>query len=350
MRGFRRRTGPVLVNQSYTRQRVTGQQRYATEIARRLLADDDCRPLEPTGFWARSTLRVWFWLQFLAPIQARGSVLVSMTARAPLWCRRHVLVVHDLFVLSNPEWFSRVYVATHAWLLRAQIRRAAAIVAVSQPVAEQLATQYDGPVVVAPNAPSSVFDRRLGRPVDGDAADQVLDRFDLRHGRYLLTVGSIDPRKNLRRLAEAFAALPEADRRDCPLVVVGGGSAVFRSEHISWPAEVVDAGFVADEDLRYLYAGCRALVFVSQAEGFGLPLVEAAAAGAPGVVVSDIPVFRWICGDGAIYVDPSSTGSITAGLRCGMAEPRPLEIDLERFSWDVSAEAIGGACNRVRAA
>jgi glycosyltransferase involved in cell wall biosynthesis len=273
-----------------------------------------------------------------------------MTARAPLWCRRHVLVVHDLFVLSNPEWFSRAYVATHAWLLRSQIRRAAAIVAVSQPVAEQLSARYGGPVVVAPNAPSSVFDRRVGRPVENDDADQVLARLGLRRGQYLLTVGSMDPRKNLRRLAQAYAALPESDRVACPLVVVGGGSAVFRNEHLSWPAGVVDAGFVADEDLRYLYAGCRALVLVSQAEGFGLPLVEAAAAGAPGVVLSDIPVFRWICGDAAIYVDPSSTSSITAGLRRGIAEPRPLEIDLERFSWDASAETIGDTCARVRAA
>lgn len=71
-----------------------------------------------------------------------------MTARAPFWRRRHVLVVHDIFVLTNPEWFSRLYVWTRAPLLRAQIRSAAVVVAVSQLVADQIARMRSGPVVV----------------------------------------------------------------------------------------------------------------------------------------------------------------------------------------------------------
>ncbi len=58
-----------------------------------------------------------------------------MTSRAPLWSRRHVIVVHDLFAIEHPEWYSRSYYLTHAPLLRAQIRTAAAVIAVSEPVA-----------------------------------------------------------------------------------------------------------------------------------------------------------------------------------------------------------------------
>ena len=133
---------PVLVNQSYAMQRMTGQQRYAHEIAQRLLPGERFAPVAPQRFWARSTLRVWLWIQFGLPLRSGRSVVLSMTSRAPWWRRRHVLVVHDLFVLTNPGWFSRLYYLTHAPLLRAQLRSAAAVVAVSQPTADELASIY----------------------------------------------------------------------------------------------------------------------------------------------------------------------------------------------------------------
>ncbi len=63
-------------------------------------------------------------------------------------------------------------------------------------------------------------------------------------------------------------------------MVVGGGAAIYRTEELNWPDGAVDAGYVTDEELAQLYRGARSVVFVSKAEGFGLPIVEAAAAGA----------------------------------------------------------------------
>lgn len=330
----------LLINQSYWNQRVTGQQRYATEIARRLEATTSCVPVKPTGFWAASTLRVWMWVQFVLPFVAGRELLLSMTARAPVWRRRHVVVVHDLFVLTNPDWFSRRYVWTHAPLLKAQLRSAAVVVAVSQPVADQIARIRSGPVIVAPNAPSEVFQV----PCDSSPALPALDARGLEAGSYFLTVGSRDPRKNLARLVEAYSGLSEEERRKFPLVVVGGGAAIFRQEDITWPEGTLDAGFVSDEELRQLYAGARSVVFVSQAEGFGLPIVEAAAAGARNLLLSDIEVFRWICGDDARYVDPSAVDSIREGFRAEIEAPLDRAPNVERFSWDASASVIRQAC------
>jgi glycosyltransferase involved in cell wall biosynthesis len=328
----------VLVNQSYAMQRITGQQRYATEIARRLLQDEQFQPVVPNRFWARSTGRVWTWIQFVLPWLARGSLVLSMTSRAPWWRRRQVLVVHDLFVLTNPSWFSRRYHLTHAPLLRAQLRSAAAVVAVSQPTADLVASLYRGPIVVAPNAPSATF-------ADWDGADDdALRRLGLPAHSYLLAVGSLDPRKNLRRLAQAYGRLSAAERRAHPLVVVGGGSAVFRQQDLEWPTGTVDAGYVSDEELRQLYRNAHAVVMVSAAEGFGLPLVEAAACGARHLLVSDIPVFHWICGEDAHYVNPLVVSEIAGGLREVLAKPRPQNIDLSRFSWDASARVIKEVC------
>ena len=336
-------TPEVLVNQSYAMQRVTGQQRYATEIARRLLQDEAFKPVAPHLFWARSTGRVWTWIQFVLPWLARGSLLLSMTSRAPWWRRRQVLVVHDLFVLTNPSWFSRRYYLTHAPLLRAQIRSAAAVVAVSQPTADQVASLYRGPIVVAPNAPSATF-----ADWDGTGED-VLRRLGLPTSNYLLAVGSLDPRKNLTRLAEAYGRLSAAERHAHPLVVVGGGSAVFRQQDLEWPTGTVDAGYVSDEELRQLYRNAHAVVMVSAAEGFGLPLVEAAACGARHLLVSDIPVFHWICGEAAHYVNPLLVSEIADGLRRVLTTPRPQNIDLSRFNWDASAQVIKEVCLHISA-
>ena len=330
----------VLINQSYASQRVTGQQRYATEIATRLLNLPGFHPIRPSPFWSRANLRTWVWVLGVLPWLAGRSTVLSMTSRAPLWRRRHVLVIHDLFVLTNPEWFSRLYHLTHGLLLRAQIRSAAALVAVSQPVADQLASVYDGPVVVAANAPSEVF--RVSDPDTG-----ALAALELRPRGYLLAVGSLDPRKNLRRLAHAYRQLNVEERRAHPLVVVGGDSGIFKDEAVDWPEETVDAGYINDEDLRQLYRYSGAVVLASLAEGFGLPLVEAGAAGARNLVVSDIPVFKWICGRAAHYVDPLSVDSIADGLRQALRGVPAEQADLDRFDWDYSSRVVGELCGAV---
>lgn len=334
-------TRTVVVNQSYVGQRVTGQQRYATEIAGRLGPATTFTAKRPAGFWAASKARVWAWVQFVLPVLARGAAVLSMTSRAPLWCRRHVLVVHDLFVISHPEWYSRSYVWTHAPLLRAQIRTAAGVVAVSQPVADELAALGRTGVQVAPNAPSDAF---VG---GGDEPSTVLVDKGIDRGSYFLAVGSRDPRKNLHRLAEAYGMLDEDTREAHALVLVGGGASIYRDQEITWPSGTVEAGYVDDDELRRLYRDARSVVFVSLAEGFGLPLVEAAAAGAPSLLISDIEVFRWICGDGARYVDPMSSTAIAAGLREELVEQSQADIDLSRFDWDRSAAAVESVCLAV---
>lgn len=332
----------ILVNTSFRMQRITGQQRYAVEISSRLLAREGFEDATPGPWFARSSLRAWGWVFTALERKARGNVLLSLTARAPL-LRRQVLVIHDLFVLTHPEWFSRLYVVTHAALLRLQLKRAIGVVAVSQPVADEMREMFSGPIVVAPNAPSRVF---LTPP---PANDNVLSTRGLRHREYLLAVGSMDPRKNLPTLAEAYGALEPAEREALPLVLVGGGAAIYRDQDITWSSGVISAGYVTDEELRSLYAGARAVVFPSLAEGFGLPLVEAAASGSAALAISDIPVFRWVCGDGATYFDPLSVSSVTEALRRVASHPAPVAVSVDRFDWDVSADIVADLCRSVAA-
>ncbi len=337
--GRRRR---VFVNEAYRPQRVSGQQRYAREISDRLPVD--FVRVAPGKFWARSKHLTWLWVQLVLPLRTWSGVLLSMTARAPLWHPRAVLIVHDLFPLDHPEWFSRSFHLTHAPLLRFQLATCRVLVAVSEPVAQQLRSRRKrGRVFVAPNAPSPVF----AAPSDG--ASDAVEKWSLTPGTYLVTVGNLEPRKNLARLAQAYATLSEEQRQNLPLVVVGGGAEVFRSVDVQWPKETILTGYVTDEELTRLYAGAKAVVFPSLAEGFGLPIVEASYAGTRSFVLSDIEVFRWICGDAAHYVDPESVESIAAGLLAAAAGRLPRTgFRTDRFTWEASARTIEQACAAAR--
>ena len=136
-----------------------------------------------------------------------------------------------------------------------------------------------------------------------------------------------------------------------PLVIVGGSSAVYRQADLEPVEGVVLAGYVDDDTLSSLYSRARGVVFPSFAEGFGLPLVEAALAGAR-LAVSDIPVFRWIAGDHPIYFDPHDQDSVVHALRV-LLEDAPLagtgfaDAVTRRFSWESSAAVVGDACRAV---
>lgn len=338
----------LTINGAFRPQRMSGQQRYATEIAAALLQRPGVREVRVPSHLAAHRAASWAWVQTGLPVSARGQALLSLTSRAPAIAHRHVVTVHDLFPLNHPEWYSRRYIALHAPLLRHQLAHAEALVAVSEPVAEQVRAraQRAVDVVVAPNAPSAVF---------SEAHDPSLVRAVLaRVGRaelisragYCLAVGSMDPRKNLARLADAHRLLSVDVRQAFPLLVVGSESDVFRGGAIFDSDDVVRAGHVTDAELAALYAGAAAVVFPSLDEGFGLPAVEAAVAGAR-LAVSDIAVFRWICADDVEYFDPTSVESIRATLNTVLTMPaKPMRSVrlaasvLSRFSWSASANLI----------
>ena len=337
----RRRAGarPVYLNMAFVGQRVTGQQRFATEISQRLSAQSAVVPIfVPTRLRARA-LR-WLWVQLILPLKTWRGTLVNLTARAPVIHPRNVVVVHDLFPLTNPEWFSPVFAAVQATLLRAHLRFARTIAVVSEPMAKEVRSRArpGAQIVLVPNAPSAVF------LAPRDTSSGVLERLELVSGGYLLVVGSMDPRKNLARIFEAYGALSAEQRSSLPLVVVGTSNAIFGTSRIEWPSGVIRAGYVRDEELVDLYSNARATVFGSLAEGFGLPVVEAAACGSP-LLLSNIDVFRWLCGSTATYFDPLSTASITDVLRLAVDDSvvphahRLREVS-SRFSWETSADHL----------
>jgi glycosyltransferase involved in cell wall biosynthesis len=330
----------LYINVLFQAQRTTGQQRYASEVTRRLIDRPDVLPLSAPPSWGSVPTLTHLWAQVGLPFTAADGVLLSMTARSPVAARRHVVVVHDLFPITNPEWYSRTYAVTHAAALHVQLRTASVLAAVSEPVQEQLRERYpDKEVVLAPNAPADCFGRTVGPAASAPPPS--------RQG-FILAVGSADPRKNFARLLTAYERLSPDLRQAHPLVIVGGEGSQFAASgvHLQTESTIRRLGYVDDNELAQLYAAAAVVVVPSLNEGFGLPVVEALAAGAQ-VVASDIPAFRWVAGRSATYFNPLSDVSIAEAMADALLRPTPpdrrlqdREIILERFSWEKTAQLL----------
>jgi glycosyltransferase involved in cell wall biosynthesis len=230
-------------------------------------------------------------------LRADADVLHCPTFRGPFRAAQPLVVtVHDLAVLRHPEWFNR-WSATYSQLAVPRVVRAAhRLIAVSEFTKRELVSVLDADpakIRVVPNAVEPSFTRE-GPRAEGD---------------YALAVGTLEPRKNLERIARAV---------DGELRVVGargwGG--------VGPPANVTWLGDVTDEELASLYRGARCLVYASLYEGFGIPVAEALACGCAVVTSAGSPMEE-IAGPDASYVDPLDVDSIRDGIaRAAPAPPR----------------------------
>lgn len=249
--------------------------------------------VEEVSFPATSRPRtVYADLAWYPRLRADADVLHCPTFRGPFKARNKLVVtVHDLAVLKHPEWFNR-WTATYSRVAVPRVLRAASrVIAVSEFTKRELMS-YGVDATVIPNAVEDDF------TPDGPATE----------GDYVLAVGTLEPRKNLARIARAV---------DGELRVVGARG--WRG--VEPPANVTWLGDVPDEELARLYRGARCLVYASLYEGFGIPVAEALACGCPVVTSRDSPMAE-LAPDGAL-VDPYDVESIRDGIaRARRVEPR----------------------------
>ncbi len=226
-----------------------------------------------------------------------------------------VLNVHDLSVLLHPEWHPADRVGHHRRHFLDGLRRADRILTISDAVKRELVEHCGmdpGRITTVSCGVSPAF--RPHTPGELAAARRRLDL----PPRYLLSVGTVEPRKNLAMLFAAYAALPGGAGARCPLLVAGPWgwkSAAVREfyESVGKHRGIRHLGYVADADLPSLYAGATALLYPSFYEGFGLPPVEMLACGGRVVASTDAAV-REVCGDAAESLDPDDPDAWRAAM------------------------------------
>lgn len=227
-----------------------------------------------------------------------------------------VATVYDAIPLSNPQWVNPRLRRIKNQLLRTWVASASMVIAISNAAVPELIEHFLLPPDRIRVVPLGVDDTWFIEPGQGE-----LDRELARHGLapgYFLHVGTLQPRKDLDRLVDAYERLPAAIRARRQLVLVGRyGWGVdelrARLTRLRGAGRVVWLGYLPRRELLVLYRAAGAFVFPSLAEGFGLPVLEAMAAGSP-IVASDIPALREISGGHADFVTPGNTDALIDAL------------------------------------
>lgn len=331
----------IVLNGRFTVHRVTGMQRYAIEVRKRLRIP--VRTIAPGS--QMKGIAGHLWEQSVLPVRSANKMLWSPCNTGPIGFSNQVVTVHDIFPIDHPEWFTRQFAALYAFLLPQLTQRVRHIIAVSQYTKKRLMARFslaDEKITVIPQG---VGDEFSPRPPEVIEALRVT--LGIPNEPYVLSVGSLEPRKNLSTLLAAWPrvlrAHPEAN-----LVVTGasGRSAVFKRAALSGVrTNVIFPGYVPDQDLPTLYSGAACFVYPSLEEGFGLPVLEALACGTP-VVASNLSAIPEIAGPHSHLVDPRSTDEIAAAI-CRVLDsstspqrhsPARQEY-AKQYSWDRCAAA-----------
>lgn len=229
-----------------------------------------------------------------------------------------VATLHDALPVSHPEWCSTRLRGVKNWLQQKAARKADHVIALSHFAIDELVACFGIDPRRVSVVPCGVDDEWLQAP-DAGAVAATLQAHGLRAG-YFLFVGTLQPRKNIARLLQAYLLLPAAVRAERQLVIVGAAgwrceelvrqiaAARQRGENVVWFSALTDGAA-----LRHVYAGAGVFVFPSLYEGFGIPLVEAFASSVP-VLASNTSSLPEVSQGAALEVDPLDAGAICAAM------------------------------------
>ncbi len=308
----------------------------------------------PTILTPRWLARIWQRAQLPLPVETfTGAVdlfhATDFVLPPTLPRTRSLLTVHDLSFLRVPDAASASLRRYLEAVVPRSVARADQVLADSQATKDDLIEIYRTPADKISVLYSAV-DGRFGRVTDEIALRAVLDRHGLNDKTFVLSVGTVQPRKNYSRAIRALSKIRDQGI-DLHYAIAGGSGwledEMYRSIRESALEDRVHIlGFVPDEDLPALYSGARALLAVSLYEGFGLPVLEAMACGTA-VITSDLSSLPEVAGDAGILVNPLDTDAISAAMMRLLTDStlrqRLAAAGIEhvkRFSWAKSARQL----------
>ncbi len=340
----------------------TGTEQYSVFLLRALMAmetphrwllyapgppPDDLLPLPPRWKWRTMPFpRLWTHLRLSWEMLRRRPDLLFVPAHVVpvIHPRATVVTIHDLGYLHFPSAHTASSRRALDWSTRWSVRAARRVIAVSGATRDDLVTMLDLPTAKITVVHHGV--RPTTRP-SADAVHATLARLGMTQP-YVLFLGTVQPRKNLRRLIGAFRQVVDASLPHSLVIAgrMGWLAAPIRAAVTACglTERVHFAGYVADDDLPALYTGADAFAFPSLYEGFGMPALEALSYGVP-VIASNTTSLPEIIGEAGLLVDPQDEAALGAALvrvltddalRARLAIAGPEQA--ARFSWQRCAQ------------
>ena len=335
----------IIVNARFLTQKVTGVQRFAIEISKILhKLNDQIVFVTPFNVldqnlanelgaivigknkgtvWEQVDLRYYLTLK-------HKPLLVNFCNTGMLFYSNQIVTIHDMSYKVNPGWFSKKFYLWYNFLIPHLAKWSLKILTVSYNSKKDIIRYLD----IKPIKISVIYNSCYLNT--NNNFEKVINE------KYLLTVSSFDPRKNLDNLVKAFKKINE----DIKLVIVGSNSANFASHKELLDKNIIIKAHVSDSELGSLLNYAEAFIYLSFYEGFGLPPLEAMCMGCP-VIVSDIPAHREVCGNAALYADPHDVDDIKSKIRLVLKNDKfkkelitAGKSNIQRFDWFNSAQKV----------
>lgn len=268
-----------------------------------------------------------------------------------------VNTVYDLSHIAHPEYHPAERVKLMEQGLHKSIEQSEKIVVISEFTRQQVAKEFGVTEDRMAIVPPAVSDEFRIQPTEAQLND-LKARYKLPE-QFLLSVATLEPRKNLHGLARAFARLPAAERKAFPLVLVGckgWNLAQFEPELAQLEArgELIRLGYVSQQDLPMLFSAATAMAYVSFYEGYGMPIAESMAAGTP-VITSNCTSMPEVAAGCATLVDPNDGDQITEALAQMLADPDLRKqrseaglIQSASYTWEASGDSLFNLLKQVQ--
>ncbi len=369
----------IVVNGRFLARRVTGNERYGREILRCFQSGYRVERTRAQGVFGHA------WEQFILPTKLkRDSILWSPANSGPLAIQNQALTIHDLSPLEHPEWFTSSYSAWYRLFLPVLAKRVRVIFTPSDYVKQKVMRRFGiENVIVTPNGvdtsifypnPSVIARRAIARRSnphvgEGDcfvasvsirpsqqtlrATRPAAPRNDGNFlNKYILFLGSIQPRKNLEGLMRTWHQIKDKFK-DVWLVVAGESGRVFRPVKFFAEERIRFLNYVSEKELPALYANAELFVLPSFDEGFGLPALEAMACGTP-VIVSDGGALPETVGEAGLVFNLEEVDSLAQAIEQCLSDEDLRKSLAEKglaraksFSWQNTADLIWRTLNEL---
>ncbi len=388
----------IYVNARFLTQQITGVQRYAIELSKRLKEiRPDIRFIAPynimhqdiaeyLGVEVTGRFTGHLWEQIELPLYLKNKkspYLINLANLSPLLYNKTIFTIFDLSFIENPGWFSKYYYYFYRFTVPLLAKKAHLIITISEFSKKEIINYLKIPeskIKVIHCAPADFFlnesninanmrgipttqslqGQRSSSPFISPVELPAVPKTEFlglpvnKYDDYIMALSSIDPRKNFTGLINSFNNI---SNKTIKLIIIGSINRVFRQnelkKNIDSNPNIIFTGYIPDNKLPDLFRNAKLFIYPSYYEGFGIPPLEAMACGCP-TIVSNTSSLPEVCGDASYYINPYDVDDITKGINEVLTDNRLRNRLIQKgykrikhYSWNKSAEKISGIIDKL---